>query len=151
EKLKNFLARLGSAGAGSGLGVATRTVGFKGTSRTTSGPQISLVPQAAGRPFSMDYHDMLRGRSITLGRMENSDLVLNDTSVSRQHARISLVRGLGAAICDLGSVNGTFVDGQRISGRYVTLTGVTKIRLGECEIAVGLPDEAGKHRAAPQF
>ena len=105
------------------------------------GPQLSLVPQAAGHPFSLDYRDMLRGRFIMLGRMESSDVVLRDDTVSRQHARIAVVDGLGVAICDLGSVNGTFVDGQRIGGRYVPLAGVRTIRLGKCEIALGLPDD----------
>lgn len=112
-----------------------------GSAGTTRGPQLSLIPQTTGRSFSMDYQDMLRGRSITLGRTESSDVVLRDHSVSRQHARIAVVDGLGAAICDLGSVNGTFVDGRRVGGRYVSLAGVRKIQLGNCEIALGLPDE----------
>jgi hypothetical protein len=112
-----------------------------GSAGTARGPQLSLIPQTTGRPFSIDYQDMLRGRSITLGRTESCDVVLRDQSVSRQHARIAVVDGLGAAICDLGSVNGTFVDGRRVGGRYVSLAGIRKIKLGNCEVAVGLPDE----------
>jgi hypothetical protein len=132
----------GPAGAGPGLllnrlqNLATRATG----AGTRAGPQLSLIPQSTGQPITIDYRDLLRGRSITLGRMEGSDVVLRDSSVSRQHARIAVVEGLGTAICDLGSVNGTFVDGRRIGGRYVSLSGVKTIRLGECEVAVALPD-----------
>lgn len=108
---------------------------------TTTGLRMSLIPQPAGRPFSVDYQDLMRGRSITLGRRSTSDVVVQGDTVSREHARIAVVPGLGAAICDLRSANGTFVDGQRIGEDYVSLAGVKRIRLGTCEISVELPDE----------
>jgi diguanylate cyclase (GGDEF)-like protein len=53
------------------------------------------------------------GADALIGRDENGSLVLADTSVSRRHARVSLEGGV-ATIQDLGSTNGTAVNGVQI-------------------------------------
>lgn len=50
---------------------------------------------------------------VTIGR-SNADLTLNDTEASRQHAAVE-VHDLVFLLNDLGSTNGTMVDGHRIS------------------------------------
>ena len=52
---------------------------------------------------------------ITIGRSKDCDIVLDHPSVSRIHARID-VRGNQCAITDCNSVNGVFVNGERIRG-----------------------------------
>jgi pSer/pThr/pTyr-binding forkhead associated (FHA) protein len=61
------------------------------------------------------------GRTVTLrhllviGREADADLTLSDNQVSRHHARLSDV-GDGYAVEDLGSSNGTFINGTEIYG-----------------------------------
>jgi pSer/pThr/pTyr-binding forkhead associated (FHA) protein len=55
------------------------------------------------------------GAGATIGRARDADLVLADELVSRRHARVVL-SGAGAVVEDLGSRNGTFVNGDLIQG-----------------------------------
>ena len=53
------------------------------------------------------------GEPLVLGRDPGVELVLADVQVSRRHARIS-PKGAGAVVEDLGSSNGTFVNGAQL-------------------------------------
>ncbi len=53
--------------------------------------------------------------SIVMGRSSACDLVLVDSGVSREHARID-IDGNGVTIHDLKSRNGTWVNGEQTSG-----------------------------------
>lgn len=74
----------------------------------------------------------LRGE-LVIGR-EGADLVIEDSEASRRHA---LVRPLGQVveIEDLGSLNGTFVNGKRIEGT-ATLTESGSLRIGQTEFQI---------------
>jgi len=61
-------------------------------------------------------HPMPPGAEIVLGRSEGCDVTVADGSVSRLHARL-VADEEGVYVEDLGSANGTFVDGQRTRGR----------------------------------
>jgi pSer/pThr/pTyr-binding forkhead associated (FHA) protein len=52
---------------------------------------------------------------VTVGRGRDTDLVLADELVSRHHAQLT-PSGSGAVVVDLGSRNGTFVNGEGIHG-----------------------------------
>jgi predicted component of type VI protein secretion system len=71
----------------------------------------------------------LAQEEITIGRDISNRLVINDPEVSRRHARLTLQVG-GYVIEDLGSTNGTFVDGQRLMGPHLLRPGQT-VMLGE--------------------
>lgn len=59
---------------------------------------------------------------ITLGRAPTNDIVIAEPQVSRQHARI-MRQDDALVIEDLGSTNGTFVNGMRLVGPHVLLGG----------------------------
>lgn len=71
---------------------------------------------------------VLAGSSIDLGRTTEATIFLDDTSVSRSHARISEGTN-GATIEDLGSKNGTFVNDERVTAP-VALRDRDVIRIG---------------------
>jgi diguanylate cyclase (GGDEF)-like protein len=71
----------------------------------------------------LDGHDSGQVRSLAMGRssvgrLEGSDLVLADPSVSRRHARF-VVDGEGFRVEDLGSSNGTYVNGELVSQQWL--------------------------------
>ncbi len=71
----------------------------------------------------------LQAEQMTVGRSAGNDLVLADPEVSRRHVRV-LRRADGFAVEDIGSTNGTFVNGQRISHLTLLQDGDT-IDLGD--------------------
>ena len=75
-----------------------------------AGKRISLAIIAG--PDSGTMYRVEKPR-VTIGR-SSADLVLNDTEASRVHAAIE-VRDFIIQLRDLGSTNGTLVDGQKIS------------------------------------
>ncbi len=69
-----------------------------------------LIPKKLGRPLIIDKD------TFTIGRIENNDLVVEAQSVSRHHAEIWIQEG-NYCLQDLGSTNGTFVNGKRVKRR----------------------------------
>lgn len=67
---------------------------------------------APGKNYSLTKNEIYMGRDIT------NDIVINDPEISRKHARLTLQSG-GYLLEDLGSTNGTFVDGKRITGPHI--------------------------------
>ena len=70
----------------------------------------------------------VRNANITIGRRISCDIVTTDLRASREHARV-IVGDSSAAVEDLGSANGVFVNGRRISG-------MTKLSAGD-RIGIG--------------
>ncbi len=74
---------------------------------------------------------------LTLGRAD-CDISLKDPELSRQHALIS-IHGMNARLEDLGSTNGTFVDGERIES--AELSDRSEFRIGFHEFVFVMRDQ----------
>jgi pSer/pThr/pTyr-binding forkhead associated (FHA) protein len=66
---------------------------------------------SAGKVFPLEKGEIVIGRDL------NNDVVINDPEISRRHARL-YAQGSTYVLEDLGSTNGTFVGGQRLTGAY---------------------------------
>jgi len=74
---------------------------------------------------------------LTLGRDVNNDIVVNDAEVSRTHIRLTRQME-GYVVEDLGSTNGSFINGQRLTGPKLLHVG-DMLGLGETVVLeVGL-------------
>lgn len=82
------------------------------------------LPSGERQTFAL-YAD----RRMRIGRERNNDIVLRDARISRTHAEVSFERGF-YVIRDLGSSNGTWVNGREI--RTAPLTEGSELRLGSC-------------------
>src|SRR2546423_9019836 len=71
----------------------------------------------------------VEGTEFTIGREAGVDLVLADGKASRRHAALRVLPDGRATLYDLGSSNGTFVNGQRIQSTL--LQGGEQIQIGD--------------------
>ena len=116
----NHAGRDGWASDGRETGAEGRGVPVVGHLEVWTASGRSLLPLGSSRS--------------TVGSSAESDLVIDDQSVSRTHL---LLEHLGEAwfVEDLGSRNGTYVNGQRITGRRVVRPG-DEIRLGVARVVL---------------
>lgn len=70
---------------------------------------------------------------ITIGRSEDNDVVINDPYATRNHLQIIQHDNGGFSLSDFGSTNGTFVNGQKVSGEIV-LNEMDIVRIGNTTI-----------------
>lgn len=87
---------------------------------------FKLVMKSAPYP---DKEFPLVKDEMVIGRDTASDIVISDAEISRRHARIYKL-GDSYMIEDLGSTNGSFVNGQRLTGPHTLMPGET-VRFGE--------------------
>jgi ABC-type multidrug transport system ATPase subunit/predicted component of type VI protein secretion system len=88
---------------------------------------IKLILDAQGSSAAREFE--LIKSEIVLGRDDGVDITIPSPAVSRRHARFML-EGDGYIIEDLGSSNGTFINGNRLIGRRALKPG-DQIRLGQ--------------------
>jgi ABC-type multidrug transport system ATPase subunit len=96
-----------------------------------SGPRLELAPASLGsREVTVDFESTppspwaatqasaaafsLAAGLLRIGRDPESDVVVEDVLVSRRHAEIRRVEGGRYEVVDLGSHNGTFLNGRRV-------------------------------------
>lgn len=101
-------------------------------------PAIVILQPPGGTPREIPI-----GNTATIGRTSVNDLVLEgDALVSRQHAVIRCQNGAQFQIVDLGSRNGTFVDGRQVV-LPVTLREGSKIQIGKTSLTFQFVQDEG--------
>ena len=97
----------------------------------------SVDPEDAGLTFRM-----LPGTLKTMGRAPRADFVVDAALVSRVHCRFTLNNTDELELEDLGSTNGTFVNGRKVT--KVLLNDGDKLTVGRVEFVVSsATDPAG--------
>ena len=92
-------------------------------------PRLEVIAAMGHAPGSAI--DVAEG--ATLGRADGADIRIEDPFASSSHARI-FPRDGHMYIEDLGSTNGTFLNGQQLR-RPVQLTAADRVRIGDTEFA----------------
>ncbi|MFI5206821.1 MAG: FHA domain-containing protein [Gemmatimonadales bacterium] len=83
---------------------------------------------------------------VNIGRADYNDLVIPDDSVSSQHAKLTRREGVWI-LTDLGSTNGTLVDGEKVSGDMPIAPGAF-VRFGDVQLVFEpTDDDAGMGKA----
>ncbi|MFF8960738.1 FHA domain-containing protein [Streptomyces sp. NPDC014894] len=83
------------------------------------GPRVS-VPAATGTFRQPTTVRPLPARTVRIGRSGDNDLVIDDLTVSRHHAELRARPDGGHEIADLGSHNGTFLNGGPVARALVS-------------------------------
>ncbi|MEU3659544.1 FHA domain-containing protein [Streptomyces sp. NPDC032940] len=74
---------------------------------------------------------LLHGGQIRLGRSADADVALDDPDVSRMHCAVTVAADGRVSVADLGSTNGTVLDGTRVGERPVRFAPGALLRIGE--------------------
>ncbi len=107
-----------------------------------------FTPRLIGvMPTGEKIEALLNQPEIEIGKAPHNKLVVNDPTVSSTHA-IVVVRDGGYTIVDLGSSNGTFINGNRQGGDAYTLQHGDKIQLGNVMLTFRNPAETTENKTA---
>src|SRR5712692_5024358 len=95
-----------------------------GTSLVTARPTTSARPGCSSIDWSPVFKllsttgdqsiELQPGRALVVGRAVTSDVPIYDPTISRRHAEVAL-SDRGVKVKDLGSSNGTFLNGARVT------------------------------------
>ncbi|MBI3178362.1 MAG: GGDEF domain-containing protein [Deltaproteobacteria bacterium] len=87
---------------------------------------IVIAGGQAGKMYKLDDNELV------IGRVNDASILIEDDGVSRRHAKICRQPDGALVITDLGSTNGTFVNGERVTTRV--LKDGDKIQIGTTTI-----------------
>lgn len=139
---------LGERGKRTGL---LRTVhgfgyAFAGQARELAGVSVALAAPV-GRLVCGDREiDLLPGEHV-VGRDSGASLFVDDSTVSRRHARIAVTREK-VTIEDLGSKNGTFVQGRKLEA-IATLSDGDEVLIGSVRLTFRTGSAEGSTATVP--
>ncbi|MFJ4877809.1 FHA domain-containing protein [Streptomyces sp. NPDC088745] len=107
-------------------------------------PELSDLTQlqVVAGPDAGGVH-LLHGGPIRVGRSADADVPLDDPDVSRLHCTVTLAEDGRVTVADLGSTNGTTLDGREVGRRDVRLAPGALLRVGESALRLAPPGAHG--------
>ncbi|WP_443333978.1 FHA domain-containing protein [Streptomyces sp. MNU103] len=112
-------------------------------------PELDAAPtrlHVVAGPDAGGVH-LLHGGEIRIGRSADADVPLDDPDVSRLHCAVTVGADGRVSVADLGSTNGTTLDGRAVGARPVRLTPGALLRIGESALRL-TPAEGPSARTA---
>ncbi|GAA3060897.1 hypothetical protein GCM10020000_50010 [Streptomyces olivoverticillatus] len=112
------------------------------------------VPESAAQLHVVSGPDaggvhLLHGGEVRIGRSSSADVPLDDPDVSRLHCAVTLTDSGTVTLHDLGSTNGTSLEGSPIGAAPVPLPSGALIRLGESTLSLHDATDARSRTAVP--
>ncbi|MGW6569550.1 FHA domain-containing protein [Streptomyces sp. NPDC054975] len=106
------------------------------------GEDASARLHVVAGPDAGGVHLLHRG-PIRIGRSMDADVPLDDPDVSRVHCTVTVGHDGRVTVADLGSTNGTTLDGAPVGDRPVRLSPGALLRLGESAVRLTGPEDGG--------
>lgn len=104
---------------GDKLQVASSIVDWEAVFQDSSSPKVdSIIEEEAFAKIK---------KTITVGSSDDNDMVINNEYVSTHHAKISVLKNGNYYLQDMGSSNGSFVNGSKVIAKNFSKTDVVKI------------------------
>ncbi len=126
--------RIGSLEILAGLAVFGAIVGRHRFAAAPSGPENMIVQLSVdGRALELEVSEGRAPRVI--GRSPEADVALDDPETSRRHAALQAAGG-ALYVTDLGSRNGTFLNGKRLADEGIELKVGDHVDVGNTRIEV---------------
>ena len=140
DVLRRYAGRLGVGRKGTPPAAAPAPAGWVAVCDV-----VSLLPVGGG-----GGHLLEGGRALTVGRSKGCEIVLNDDTVSNTHARVAFsAKDQWVTVSDLGSSNGTFLNGERISSAEARIGDELRFGTTEFRLAAGAPPAPTRQGGAP--
>lgn len=132
-EFRYHLPESGAAPAGAGYRLGDTVVGLQAVRRPPPMPEPApaepLAMLLVKRGQRKGERLPVRSPVVNIGRGEFNDIALPDASISANHAKLQLKEGIWV-LTDLGSTNGSRVDGETVRGDIALSPGV-QVTLGE--------------------
>jgi pSer/pThr/pTyr-binding forkhead associated (FHA) protein len=110
-----------------------------------TGERTSLTPEPGKLTVEVRRPDGVRQAPVSISggrllvRRTQGEIQINDRMVSHQHAAIDWEPGKAPVLTDLGSTNGTFLNGHKVSGPE-NLKNKAEIPVGPSFLSIGLAE-----------
>lgn len=115
-----------------------------------TGSVACIVRAKVGTTSKETRLELVPGQSVSIGRAAANAVVLDDKSVSKIHASLSIGADGDLLLADTGSTNGTFLNGKRIAyGKAVKITEQDKIAFGDVEVVLERSQPAEENAEGP--